>query len=120
MRNFKNIFLLLVIFLCVAPLSWAALPDDRKLEPTVDQMIESLNQQIDLTEEQVDKIRPIFEYNLKKREKFYVREKRGANKKKLRQEVRALRTEIEARIAEVLTPEQKEKLKVFSPPVNNH
>lgn len=101
-------FFLLSFFVC-GEVRAASLPDDRKLDPTVKEMIESLDAQFDLTDEQVEKVRPIFEYNLKKREEFYRREQQGANKKKLRKEVRAVRDEVEARLMQVLTPEQLQR-----------
>jgi len=110
MRGSQIILLAMLLSLSALEGSSAALPDDRKLDPTVDQMIASLKQQVPLTDEQTEKVRPIFEYNLKKREEFYKREKQGASKKKIRQDVRALQVEVEARILKILTPEQLKNL----------
>lgn len=109
----KYFFVPLVLVVSFAGQVWAApLPDDRKLDPTVDDMVAALKQSVDLSDEQVQKIRPVFEYNLEKRKEFYKREKWGGNKKKIRQDVRAVRVEVERRVAEILTPEQREKMKV--------
>lgn len=104
-RQISAFFLAVVLFSSVPAFS-APFVDDRKIETSAEEMARGVQKQFNLTEEQYQKVIPVFEYHLAERAKLYKRERRGVNKKQLRKDSRAVRTEVNRRLSEIITPEQ--------------
>ena len=72
--------------------------------------VEALREQLGLTDEQVEKLKPIF---AAQREEMAAKRKelgQDADRAKVREAMQAIREKYKAQIEAVLTPEQKEKL----------
>lgn len=99
-------FLLAILLIASTPAFAAPFVDDRKIETSAEEMARGVQKQFNLSEEQYQKVIPVFEYHLAERAKLYKRERRGVNKKQLRKDSRAVRTEVNRRLSEIITPEQ--------------
>ena len=79
--------------------------------PSAEDMVERMQDDLDLTDEQTEKIKEIFE---EQRNEMDARMNSGSTKPD-REQMESLRTRMEEKMAQVLTPEQLEKWKNSRP-----
>lgn len=104
-----TIFLLVVIF--TATMAFAGGPGRGTNAPTAGRIISDISSRLDLTDEQVDLVRPVIENRVRKRDEIFRnyrsqgRSGRGAQKT----EIAELNFDTEMRLAKVLTTGQMEQ-----------
>lgn len=82
---------------------------DRMMEP--DQVIANLRDRLDLTEEQMDQIRPIIEDQIEKRRQIFeeIKTQGRQGRKALKNEMRAIRSYTDNQLEGILTEQQMEE-----------
>lgn len=83
-------------------------PEQPSKPPTVEEIVSQLQEQLNLTDEQVEQIRPIFEEEFEKREELF-QKNRGQgpeSRKALDTEFQKLQEETEKQLEEIFTEEQ--------------
>ncbi|GAK56451.1 hypothetical protein U27_03413 [Candidatus Vecturithrix granuli] len=85
-------------------------PEQPPKPPTVEEIVSQLQEQLNLTNEQVEQVRPIFEEEFEKREELFQKNRgqgqRPESRKALDEEFQKLQEETEKQLEEILTEEQ--------------
>lgn len=87
-------------------------PEQPPKPPTVEEVVSQLQEQLNLTDEQVEQIRPIFEEEFEKREELFQKNQGQGqgqgpeSRKALDEELQKLQEETEKQLEEILTEEQ--------------
>jgi periplasmic protein CpxP/Spy len=86
-----------------------AAPKMAPRQPSVDERIDRMSKELNLTPEQKDKIRPLFEEQDKQMREL--RSNTSLTPEQKRDKARTMMMETHDKVAAILTPEQKEKMK---------
>jgi len=80
---------------------------ERRRPPSVEQRVERMNAELNLTEEQKTKVTALFEEDAKKMQEL--RGNKELTREEQREKFRAMRAQSESKLKQILTPEQWEK-----------
>ena len=85
---------------------------ERSQRMNVDQRLSQMQKQLNLTPDQVEKIRPILQDESRKMEDLRAKNQNGsADRSSMRKEMQQIRTDANKRIEQMLTPDQVTKLR---------
>jgi len=110
----KRLPLFIVIGLLTAGLTLFAQQGkgERGQRMNVDQRLSQMQKQLNLTPDQVEKIRPILQDESRKMEDLRAKNQNGsADRSSMRKEMQQIRTDANKRIEQMLTPDQVTKLR---------
>ena len=110
----KRLPLFIVIGLLTAGLTLFAQQGkgERGQRMNVDQRLSLMQKQLNLTPDQVEKIRPILQDESRKMEDLRAKNQNGsADRSSMRKEMQQIRTDANKRIEQMLTPDQVTKLR---------
>ena len=110
----KRLPLFIVIGLLTAGLTLFAQQGNRERSQrmNVDQRLSQMQKQLNLTPDQVEKIRPILQDESRKMEDLRAKNQNAsADRSTMRKEMKQIRTDASKRIEQVLTPDQVTKLR---------
>jgi len=77
--------------------------------PDPEKMLSHLTQELALSDDQANQIRPILEAQAEKRQKLFSESPSGGDRRAMREQMRAIHEETDKQIESILTPEQVEQ-----------